>query len=133
ERERLRLLQRGLNPEDLKNELEMLNIGRLRMASKGVDRDPRFGRDAGAPKLRTLDEDEQWSRGMYMIGQVAALRSEPCTLEELHREVSYGSVERLATVAMPALDDLPAAPPPADIAIVGMGCIMPAAPDLRTY
>jgi len=128
---RKELMLRGLPPEDLKNELEILNIGRLRIASKGIDHNPLFGSDPAADRLLALDEEQQRQRGMYMIGQVAALRDRVCSLEELHREVCGGATERLqsvleVTVAEPS-------PPPAEVAIVGMGCILPGAPELKAY
>ena len=81
-------------------QLEALNIGRLRVAAKGMDR---VGEDdapaaealAGKPALVAVPEPEQWERGMYMIGQVAALRDSVTTLAELHREVSHGAVENV--------------------------------------
>ena len=54
--------------------LEELNLGRLRIASKGVTRHPKFGQDPTAPKLMEIESSEQVAQGMYMIGQVAALR-----------------------------------------------------------
>ena len=103
------------------------------MASKGVDRDPRFGQEPAARKLVGVPADEQWSRGMYMIGQVAALREARCTLAQLHQEVSDGSARRLAAAVRPAAAAAPAAPRPADVAIVGMACILPGAAELRTF
>ena len=47
-------------------ELEELNLGRLRIASKGVDRE--------GDELVEVDADGQRREGMFMIGQVAALR-----------------------------------------------------------
>ena len=51
--------------------LEWMNIGRLRMASKGVDRAPD---GPGGSRLAAIPDDEQYARGMYMIGQLASLR-----------------------------------------------------------
>jgi acyl transferase domain-containing protein/NAD(P)H-dependent flavin oxidoreductase YrpB (nitropropane dioxygenase family) len=129
--EKRRLVQSGLSPEELRHRLEELNIGRLRIASKGQDRHPEYGREPGAPKLIDLDEREQWSRGMFMIGQVAALRAGTCTMAELHEEISAGAVRHLAGLEPPAPSAEPA-PDPAAVAIVGIACILPGAPDIRT-
>src|SRR5262249_41065774 len=109
--EKRRLTQEGLPPEELRHRLEALNIGRLRIASKGVDRAPRADEDPARPKLVELGAEEQWSRGMYMIGQVAALRDGVCSIAELHREVSEGGARRLAAAARPAAAADPPAPP----------------------
>jgi acyl transferase domain-containing protein/NAD(P)H-dependent flavin oxidoreductase YrpB (nitropropane dioxygenase family)/NAD(P)-dependent dehydrogenase (short-subunit alcohol dehydrogenase family) len=130
--EKRRLIRDGLPPEELRQSLEALNIGRLRVAAKGVDRDPRFGQDPTAPKLVDIGPDEQWARGMYMIGQVAALRQDVCTLSELHQEVSDGSTRLLAAACPPAVIE-PPTPSPAAVAIVGMACILPGAPELKTF
>ncbi|AMV36070.1 type I polyketide synthase [Planctomyces sp. SH-PL62] len=133
EGEKRRLLRQGLPSEELRQSLEELNIGRLRVASKGVDRNPRFGDDPAASRLVELDAEEQWARGMYMIGQVAGLRDGVCTLAELHEDVSAGGSRRLASSPRPAVAAGPPSPPPAAVAIVGMACILPGAPDLRTF
>ncbi|MDE3074270.1 MAG: acyltransferase domain-containing protein, partial [Chloroflexota bacterium] len=132
ETERRRLMKRGLGPEELKNQLEILNIGRLRIASKGVDRAPDFGRNPAAPKLVAVAPEEQWQRGMYMIGQVAALRRETCAVAELHRQIVDG-VRAAASTADFDVEPEPTPPAPAAVAIVGMGCILPGAPDLPTF
>lgn len=132
ETERRRLLAGELPPQEVRNRLEALNIGRLRIAAKGKDRSPPSGQDPAAPKLVSLEAEEQWKRGMYMIGQVAALRRGVSTLEELHDEVSGGSAGRLQALVLPKAQGEPALPP-ADIAIIGMACILPEAPDLRAF
>ncbi|HLI50601.1 MAG TPA: beta-ketoacyl synthase N-terminal-like domain-containing protein, partial [Thermomicrobiaceae bacterium] len=133
ESEKRRLLASGLSAEALKNELEVLNIGRLRIASKGLDRHPDYGRDPSAPRLTSLSDDAQWQRGMYMIGQVAGLHHEVRTIRELHQTVSEGSTERLAQLELRGQSDEAEPLAPADVAIVGIGCILPGAPDLATF
>nr|WP_145952235.1 type I polyketide synthase [Paludisphaera borealis] len=131
--EKRRLLGHGLPPEELRHNLEALNIGRLRVASKGVDHNPCFGEDAAASKLVELGPEAQWARGMYMIGQVAGLRDGLCTLAELHEDVSAGSTRRLKSSVRPLVASESPSPSPAAIAIVGMACILPGAPDLKTF
>jgi acyl transferase domain-containing protein/NAD(P)H-dependent flavin oxidoreductase YrpB (nitropropane dioxygenase family)/NAD(P)-dependent dehydrogenase (short-subunit alcohol dehydrogenase family) len=128
ETERRKLHAEGLDAEELRGRLEQLNIGRLRIAAKGVDRV-----DA---EIVDVDDAAQWEQGMYMIGQVAALHDTVTTVAELHSEICDGSGELLAAmsaserVAVSSVKREPVAPPPADVAIVGLGCILPGAPDV---
>ncbi|HSD81215.1 MAG TPA: beta-ketoacyl synthase N-terminal-like domain-containing protein, partial [Solirubrobacteraceae bacterium] len=130
EAERRRLRADEVPSDELRARLEQLNVGRLRIAAKGADRHPRHGQDPDAPKLTTVEADEQWERGLYMIGQVAALRGARVPLAELHADVAAGSTELLRAIAAPAEAE-PPAPPPADVAIIGVGCILPGARDAR--
>jgi acyl transferase domain-containing protein/NAD(P)H-dependent flavin oxidoreductase YrpB (nitropropane dioxygenase family) len=135
EQEKQRLSRSGVSPEESRLALETLNLGRLRIASKGITRHPGYRNDAGAPKFTTLSDGEQKAQGMYMIGQVAALRNQICTIEALHQDVAVQGSKRLETL----YEDEPSAVPPAraerpsDIAIIGMACLLPKAPDLATY
>src|SRR5262249_39720935 len=99
-------------------------------ATKGLERRPTA--DGKTTELTTVDRDERWARGLYMIGQVAALRDKVGTLDALHRELSDGSTEHLRQLALPAGRRDPS-PPPADGGIIGIGCILPGAPDLPTF
>ncbi len=134
QRERERLVAEGLPAEEVRNTLEGLNLGRLRIASKGTDRHPEHGRDPAAPKFMTLPAGQQLTQGMYMIGQAAVLRGGTCSIAELHHDVATGSSRRLTS-----LDDYAPSHPsrpeqrPCDLAIIGMACVLPGAPDLKTY
>jgi acyl transferase domain-containing protein/NAD(P)H-dependent flavin oxidoreductase YrpB (nitropropane dioxygenase family)/NAD(P)-dependent dehydrogenase (short-subunit alcohol dehydrogenase family) len=130
EAERRRLRREGLSGDEQRMRLEGLNIGRLRIASKGRDR-ARSG-DPRTRELTPVEPGEQWERGMYMIGQVAALRDRVGTLAELHDDISAGSAARLDELTEPAAAREPA-PAPADVAIVGIGSIVPGATELRSF
>ena len=134
-KEKRRLLALGMPAEDIRLALENLNLGRLRVAAKGVTRHPQFDRDPAAPKLMEIGEDEQVAQGMYMIGQLAALRNGTCTIRELHTEVSVES-SNLVESLVDRPWQIPAArrtESPSDVAIVGMACLLPKAPNLQTY
>lgn len=127
-----RLLATGLTADKVREDLDGLNIGRLRIAAKGVTRHPRYRRDPAAPKFLTLSPAEQLQQGMYMIGQVAALRDRPTTMADLHRAIAEGSA--LLNQLGPTAQVEPAPrPQPANIAIIGMSCLLPGAADLTTY
>ncbi len=132
EAEKRRLRAEGLPSDELRGRLEQLNIGRLRVAAKGVERNPARDADHDAPKLTAVDPARQWDEGMYMIGEVAALHSEVTTLEDLHRDISDGSGEILAGATVIQAPE-PTAPAPADVAIVGLGAILPGAPDVESF
>jgi acyl transferase domain-containing protein/NAD(P)-dependent dehydrogenase (short-subunit alcohol dehydrogenase family)/NAD(P)H-dependent flavin oxidoreductase YrpB (nitropropane dioxygenase family) len=133
ERERRRLWAEGKSPEEIRDALEELNLGRLRIASKGIARNPRTG-EPDAADFSTFSEEEQRLQGMYMIGQVATLRDRTCTIPELHHDLcANGSqlVEGIETE--PTESALVKSARPCDIAIIGMACIMPKAPNLSVY
>ncbi len=128
EDERRKLLAAGASAEEIRNALEALNAGRLRVAAKGVDR----SQGAGSP-LRDVDEPEQFERGLYMLGQAATLRNRITTIAELHEEICGGSVEILDAVAGRLQPESEEAQQPSDIAIVGMSAIVPGAADVRSF
>src|SRR5688572_22611862 len=70
--EKRRLVAEGATGERLWEALERYNLGRLRLASKGLVRD--------GDALREVGESAQRDGGLFMIGQVAALRSATCSM-----------------------------------------------------
>jgi acyl transferase domain-containing protein/NAD(P)H-dependent flavin oxidoreductase YrpB (nitropropane dioxygenase family) len=121
------LVAEGVDPKARWAELESLNLGRLRIASKGLVRDENGRRD--------VPEDEQRREGMYMIGEVATLRHEVTTVAALHDEVSRGSTEWLRPTDDLRLSvrDREREPEPLDIAIVGMDGFFPGAIGLDQF
>ncbi len=129
---RRRLVDAGASQQEMWAELEQLNLGRLRIASKGLRR------DGGSGRLTTVDEGSQERDGMFMIGQVAALRTDVTTIDALHAQVTSGAASFLAD-RVSALGLGPDSEPeadasrPLDIAIVGMACVYPDAPDVGRF
>ncbi|MBH1937601.1 SDR family NAD(P)-dependent oxidoreductase [Streptomyces sp. AV19] len=110
--------------------LEQLNVGRLRLASKGVER--------SGESLTEVDEARQLAEGMFMAGQVAVLRNEVTTVPELHAAVSAEAAgfftARARRLRAGLRQEAPApTPDPLDVAVVGMACMFPGAPDLAAY
>jgi acyl transferase domain-containing protein/NAD(P)H-dependent flavin oxidoreductase YrpB (nitropropane dioxygenase family)/acyl carrier protein len=133
EREKRRLLAEGRSHDEVREALEALNIGRLRIASKGRDRVPAAGNGRkSASELVDLTAEVQRREGMYMIGQVASLRDRVVTMAELHEEVSPGSQRHLLSMEPLPERERPAEEP-LDIAVIGMGCHFPMAPCVRAY
>jgi len=135
ERQKQQFVAAGLPSEQVRAELEQLNIGRLRIASKGLVRNEEDrGKVATKPLVR-FSEQEQRRDGMYMIGQLAALRKSVCTIAQLHTDISIAGTERL--LAVPPLPETligePRKSSPSDIAIIGMACVLPKAPGLEDF
>lgn len=147
------LLKNGKGRDEVREELELMNLGRLRIASKGLTRASSLTKDqivtemaqpstntVSRADLLNVSEDQQWLEGMYMIGQVASLRESVCTIADLHEKVSAGGTSRLDAIDM--ADQTLSTPLVASgepiqeregIAIVGMSCLLPKAKDVETY
>jgi hypothetical protein len=94
---RARLMAEGADPQTRWTELEGLNLGRLRVASKGLRR--------AGDELVAVGRDEQRAEGMFMLGDVATLRRERTTIAQLH---SAGPVGVAAAAAVPTGIDVEA-------------------------
>ncbi|MBV8063766.1 MAG: nitronate monooxygenase, partial [Nevskia sp.] len=122
QREKTRLQSEGVEQKEAWKALEALTVGRLRIATKGVD----YVGGALAP----VDAARQDAEGMYMIGQVIAMKRAVTTVAELHAQVTRGAMAYLAGIETPPLRRAANAEP---VAIVGMACIYPGSPDLEAY
>ncbi|HET6290787.1 MAG TPA: beta-ketoacyl synthase N-terminal-like domain-containing protein, partial [Amycolatopsis sp.] len=110
----------GVPPQESWQRLEELNTGRLRIASKGIRRE--------GDALVEVDALGQLAEGMYLAGQVTVLRERRTDIAALHREVTEGAAELLAGRTSPVESVVDG-----DIAIVGMACVFPGAPDLPAF
>lgn len=130
---RLQLLSEGHSADSIRETLEQLNLGRLRIASKGLIRNPEFGRETKAPRLSAVAVDEQREQGLYMIGEVATLRRRVITLTQLHADIAASAGDLAAAVSRPACRPVHEKPrnkrKPANVAIIGIGCLLPGASD----
>lgn len=122
EREKSRLQGEGVEQKEIWKQLEALTVGRLRIATKGVD--------YVDGKLAAIGAETQAAEGMYMIGQVIAMKHAVTTVADLHAQVSRGAMEYLSQVKVPAPRRAANAEP---IAIVGMSCLYAGSPDLESY
>ncbi|WP_329270929.1 SDR family NAD(P)-dependent oxidoreductase [Streptomyces sp. NBC_01451] len=126
----------GVPERQIWERLERLNVGRLRIASKGIER------DAGGD-LAAVDEQRQLAEGMFMAGEVAVLRSATTTVDALHHSVADGAADFLThraarlreRLGVPVAEEDTGTPAPAplDVAVVGMACMFPDAPDLAAF
>ncbi|HTU18481.1 MAG TPA: beta-ketoacyl synthase N-terminal-like domain-containing protein [Gemmataceae bacterium] len=131
------MIRTGKSSDEIREQLEMLNVGRLRIASKGLARpsDPR--RPGTRAELVPVSEEVQRQQGLYMIGQVAALRQQVLTMADLHADVAEGNLDVLDQAAT---RPLPWQQPgdkvkvkSIEVAIIGMACMLPRAKDVRSY
>lgn len=122
-KEKKKLEQQGTDKKEIWAKLETLNVGRLRIAAKGIER--------RGDQLVSIGETEQLHLGMYMIGQVAAMCDKIVSVLELHKEVADGNYQHIREAVL-------SAPPEAkerslNVAIVGMACIFPGAKNIEEY
>ncbi|MGW7573933.1 SDR family NAD(P)-dependent oxidoreductase [Streptomyces sp. NPDC054765] len=127
-----RLAAQGTDPRARWEELERRNLGRLRLASKGLRHT-----DGGRPA--PVGEREQRREGLYMLGQAATARSATTTVAALHTAVTDGATARLTTRAEQfrtpdeQQERRQRDAEPLDIAIVGMACFYPGAADTARF
>ena len=126
------LFAQGLSADVVREKLDALNIGRLRIASKGTTRHPQYKVDPQAPRLLELSAEEQYQQGMYMIGQVAALRQDVTTIAQLHHAVTTAAQPLLQNRAITTIAP-PQRPSPSRIAIIGIETILPKAHNKAQY
>lgn len=133
--EKRRLASQGKSGSEVQQALERMNTGRLRMAAKGLAKHPGYGVDLQSRGFVMLSEEQRNEQGLYMIGQLVAIRDRVVTLEQLHEEISKGSCERIEAIGTASEETRSQSKTeqPSDIAVIGIACILPKAPDLRTY
>ncbi len=118
---RRRMLKTGSSPAEITNALEKLTLGRLRIASKGAVRN-------AEGTLNAIGREYQLTKGMYMIGQLATMRSKICPMGVLHNDVSEGSAELLVEFSTTFFNEEDTyLEEPSEIAIVGISTILPKA------
>ncbi|MEE2643696.1 MAG: beta-ketoacyl synthase N-terminal-like domain-containing protein, partial [Myxococcota bacterium] len=130
----------GVEARERWAQLEQLNVGRLRIASKGIER------HEGA--LRPVGETRQVAEGLFMLGEVATLRRTITNVAALHRSLSMDAIPLLQTFAARSLSAEAKESPQInseeglvgysagrspEIAIIGMACLFPGADDLDSY
>lgn len=121
--EKKKLLASGIDKKQIWEQLEKLNVGRLRIAAKGIDRQ--------GDTLVTIPKNQQLDLGMYMIGQIATMHNQVITLESLHHDVAIDNQKYIKQAALP--QEPSSVEKALDIAIIGMECVFPEAKNLAEY
>ncbi|CAM3602229.1 MULTISPECIES: type I polyketide synthase [Sphingobacterium] len=122
-REKSKLLAAGVDKKEVWEQLEKLNVGRLRIAAKGIDRQ--------GDKLINIPKSEQLDLGMYMIGQIATMHDQVISLSDLHQNVGIDNQQYIQKA--PLTEEPLSCEKPLDVAIVGMECIFPGAKNLEEF
>jgi acyl transferase domain-containing protein/NAD(P)H-dependent flavin oxidoreductase YrpB (nitropropane dioxygenase family) len=122
--ERRRMLSEGTDTVDVLMQLEDLNIGRLRIASKGIERQ--------GDELIELPLDAQREKGLYMTGAVTPLINKVTTIDALHSRLIDKS-RALLEELKPAAEPQNVTPTSGSVAVVGMAAMFPDAEDLEEY
>jgi acyl transferase domain-containing protein/NAD(P)H-dependent flavin oxidoreductase YrpB (nitropropane dioxygenase family)/NAD(P)-dependent dehydrogenase (short-subunit alcohol dehydrogenase family) len=121
--EKEKLQQAGVDKKEIWEQLETLNVGRLRIAAKGIER--------RGDELVTINEADQLNLGMYMIGQVAVMHNKVISLLELHQDVAENNYQHILNAPTPQIPQ--STEKSLDVAIVGMACIFPEAKNIEEY
>jgi acyl transferase domain-containing protein/NAD(P)H-dependent flavin oxidoreductase YrpB (nitropropane dioxygenase family)/NAD(P)-dependent dehydrogenase (short-subunit alcohol dehydrogenase family) len=121
--EKRRMQNEGMESGEILLKLEELNLGRARVAAKGIDR--------SGDQLVSVDREGQLKNGLYMTGAVTALIHGSTSIAGIHQSIIAGSAALLEQIPIP---EAPATPKNhVDIAIVGMSGIFPGAADVDEY
>jgi len=123
QQQKTRLQEAQLDKKEIWAKLEDLNVGRLRIAAKGVER-----KENG---LVQIDATQQLQDGMYMIGQVAAMRQAIVSMTDLHKDVTEEYLNYIQAAALPQLSA--SSEKALDVAIIGMACIYPGARNVEEF
>jgi acyl transferase domain-containing protein/NAD(P)H-dependent flavin oxidoreductase YrpB (nitropropane dioxygenase family)/NAD(P)-dependent dehydrogenase (short-subunit alcohol dehydrogenase family)/acyl carrier protein len=134
--EKQALLKSGASLEEMRQTLDRLKLGRLRIATKGLARNPEAVTEPSAPKFIALSQAEQQESGIYLVGQLAALRHQTCTISSLHEDIVVGGSARLDGLVREDYQFSQASHElerPLDIAVIGMACLLPKASTLGNF
>jgi acyl transferase domain-containing protein/NAD(P)H-dependent flavin oxidoreductase YrpB (nitropropane dioxygenase family)/NAD(P)-dependent dehydrogenase (short-subunit alcohol dehydrogenase family)/acyl carrier protein len=122
-KEKQRIISEGTDSLKTRIELEYIGAGRLRVASKGAE--------LQGDKLVNQTDEEQYEKGMFLIGDVSVLIRKLTTIKKLHTEVAVDNqkiLSNLKEIPVPA-----SLSHPVDIAVIGMECILPEANNIEEY
>ena len=115
----------GLSGFKLREELEKLTLGRLRLATKGIKRD--------SSGLVSVSQEESYRDGMYMLGQSASLLGEKTNIDELHERLTSKTFEYIASLSKNETQNVLNSNYCGKVAIVSMDCMMPDSPDIHRF
>lgn len=121
-KEKSKLLKNNATRSETLAHLEKLNIGRLRIASKGLKWENN--------KELSINKDDQEQNGLYMVGQSASLLNKTFSLLDLHKDTSTDIDKLLSNISICKPENNNNSD---DIAIIGMACVYPDASNLEEF
>lgn len=132
------LLRSGLSDAEILQALEMLNLGRLKIAAKGIE--CRFEKSHDVDHVKhvlveqlEVNEETQRNEGVFMIGQIARFHEHTFTMQELHAAVTSDGFEYFEAARRRLSKPVASVGGHVPIAIVGMSAMMPDAGDVREF
>jgi acyl transferase domain-containing protein/NAD(P)H-dependent flavin oxidoreductase YrpB (nitropropane dioxygenase family) len=120
----------GKQAEEIHAELELFQVGRLRMAAQ------RATTGAGTEVLADKEVESIATDGLFIMGEAATLREQILPIDELHAAVCLDGPRVLELVAEPRSPRLRRRVRTTrrePLAIVGLGCMFPQSPDARRF
>jgi acyl transferase domain-containing protein/NAD(P)H-dependent flavin oxidoreductase YrpB (nitropropane dioxygenase family)/acyl carrier protein len=140
------LILGGKTDSEIMQKLELMNLGRLKLASKGVSTS--YKKSPGKDHVTHIqieqtkvDDETQRNEGLFMIGQIAKLHDKTFSIKKLHTDVSKKSLSVLdASTQIPTSKGeatMEKEPLPVGknegIAIIGMASFLPEANSNKEY
>ena len=122
-KEKIRLEKEGLETGEIILKLEAMNLGRLRIASKGLER--------VNGELVSLSEQDQLDKGLYMAGAITSLSGKIKSITDLHEDMINGSLNLISKITISEPASAPAEP--SDAAVIGMAGVFPGASDIDEF
>jgi acyl transferase domain-containing protein/NAD(P)H-dependent flavin oxidoreductase YrpB (nitropropane dioxygenase family)/NAD(P)-dependent dehydrogenase (short-subunit alcohol dehydrogenase family)/acyl carrier protein len=120
--EKERMTAEGMEINEILMKLEELNLGRLRIAAKGLERVD--------GEVVMLTEEAQLEKGLYMTGEVTTLHDRTTTIAALHESIITDSQKLLSTIEASDEEKISKS---VDVAVIGMSGIFPDAADLDEF
>lgn len=120
--EKARMKEAGMQTSEILAKLEDLNLGRTRIAAKGIERQ--------GDKLVKLNKAEQLEKGLFMTGAITALIDKPTSIPAIHKALTERSNSLIAKLRLPKAQKADAS---VNIAVIGMAGVFPEADDLDEY
>lgn len=85
----------GVALADRRERLERRNVGRTRIAARGIERHPDFGRDPAAPRYRPVPAERQRDEGAFTLGLGATVTDRVVTVADVMRALTTDAAARL--------------------------------------
>ncbi len=129
------MIASGRDLNEVRQILDNNNIGRLRAATRGLSGP--YSTYEEMDKCVELSQNEQYDTGIFMVGEVAGLLKNPCSIKELHKTVCDDAAlvieARLAEPEVKSEETVFTAAgkyKSTDIAIIGLSAIVPGSQEL---